>query len=134
MVKNFLFSRRPDRLWGFESKSTPKLSFDRSVLVSGHRTQIFFILEIFLIQLRVCYFVAPSLTIERFRNLLLLLSLANAVPLGSQFYGTQDHILLTLPTWRARSRIHILQGEGGPVIPPGTGFPFRPFSRLAGLQ
>jgi hypothetical protein len=30
------------------------------------------------------------------------------------------------------SRIYILQEEGGPVIPPGTGFPFHRFLRLAG--
>jgi hypothetical protein len=31
-------------------------------------------------------------------------------------------------------RIYILQEHGGPVIPPGTGFPFRRLLRLAGLQ
>jgi hypothetical protein len=31
-------------------------------------------------------------------------------------------------------RIYILQGQGGPVIPPGTGIPFRRLLRLAGLR
>jgi hypothetical protein len=31
------------------------------------------------------------------------------------------------------NRIYIPQEEDGPVIPPGTGFPFRRFLRLAGL-
>jgi hypothetical protein len=29
---------------------------------------------------------------------------------------------------------YILQEQGGPVTSPGTGFPFRPLLRLAGLQ
>jgi hypothetical protein len=32
------------------------------------------------------------------------------------------------------SRIYIPQEQGGPVIPPGTGFPFRRLLRLAGLR
>jgi hypothetical protein len=31
-------------------------------------------------------------------------------------------------------RIYIPQEQGGPVIPPGTGFPFRRLLRLAGLR
>jgi hypothetical protein len=50
---------------------------------SGTRDQFFFLLEILFRQLRVCYFVASSLTRERVCNLLLLLVLATAVPLGS---------------------------------------------------
>jgi hypothetical protein len=30
--------------------------------------------------------------------------------------------------------IYVLQWQGGPVIPPGTGFPFRRLLRLAGLR
>jgi hypothetical protein len=30
--------------------------------------------------------------------------------------------------------IFILQGQGGPVIPPGTGLPFRRLLRLVGLR
>jgi hypothetical protein len=38
----------------------------------------------------------------------------------------------TPPTWRARCRIYIPQEQGGPVIPPGTGFPFRRLLRFVG--
>jgi hypothetical protein len=61
---------------------------------SGTRDQFLFRLEIFFRQLWVCYFVAPSLTRGRVCNLLLLLVLASAVPIGSEARGTQDHILL----------------------------------------
>jgi hypothetical protein len=50
---------------------------------TGTRDQFFFLLEIFFRQLRVCYFVAPSLIRGRVYNLLLLLVLASTVPLGS---------------------------------------------------
>jgi hypothetical protein len=47
-----------------------------------------------------------------------------------------DHILLstffTFPTWTGGPRIYTLQGLGGPVIPPSTGFAFRRLLRLAG--
>jgi hypothetical protein len=39
-----------------------------------------------------------------------------------------------LPTWRARFPYLYSQEEGGPVIPPGTGFPFRRLLRLQGLR
>jgi hypothetical protein len=52
------------------------------------RDQLLFLLEIFLRQLRVCYFVAPSLTRGRVCNLLLLLVLTTAVPLGCESRGT----------------------------------------------
>jgi hypothetical protein len=38
----------------------------------------------------------------------------------------------TPPTWRARP-LYIPQEQGGPVLPPGNGFPFRRLLRLAGL-
>jgi hypothetical protein len=41
----------------------------------------------------------------------------------------------TPPTWRFRSPyIYIPQEQGGPVIAPGTGFPFRRLLRLAVLR
>jgi hypothetical protein len=49
---------------------------------SGTHDLFFFLLEIFFGQLRVCYFVTPSLTRRRVCNLLLLLGLASAVTLG----------------------------------------------------
>jgi hypothetical protein len=65
--------------------------------------------------------------------------LASSVPLGSEPRGTQDHILLSqflrLPQLGGPgSLIYIPQEQGGPVIPPGTGFPFRRLLRLAGLR
>jgi hypothetical protein len=104
---------------------------------SGIRDQFFFLLDIFFRQLGVCYFVAPSLTKRRVCNLLLLVVLASAVPLGPQSRETETRILsqsLGLPTWRAKSRIPIPQEHGGPDMPPGTGFPFRRLLRLAGLR
>jgi hypothetical protein len=106
---------------------------------SGTPDQFFFLLENFCKQLRVCYFVAPSLTRGRVCNLPLLLVFAITVTLGSESRGTQDHILLSqflrLPQPGGPGpRIYIPQEQGGPVIPPGTGFPFRRLLRLAGLR
>jgi hypothetical protein len=93
---------------------------------SGTRGQFFFLLEIFFRQFRVCYFVAPSLTRGRVCNLLLLLVLASAVPLGSESRGTRDHILLSkflriLQPGGPGPRIYIPQEQGGPDIPPALG-------------
>jgi hypothetical protein len=95
---------------------------------SGTRDQFFFLLRISFRQLRVCHFVAPSLTRGRVCNLLvkLLLGLARAVTLGSNSRRTHDHILLShlrLPQPGGPDpRIYIPQEQGGPVIPPGTVF------------
>jgi hypothetical protein len=70
-------------------------------------------------QLLVCYFMAPSLTRGRVCNLLFLLGLVGAVPLGSESRGTQDHILLSQFV-----RFHQPRGPGLRIcIPPGTGWP-----------
>jgi hypothetical protein len=99
-----------------------KLNYDRqsvgqSVLVSGTHlgpvTIFFFLLEVFFRQLRVCYFVAPSLTRGPVCNLRLLLVLASLVPRESRPYFIFP-ILETPPTWRAMSRY---------LYPPGTGRP-----------
>jgi hypothetical protein len=92
---------------------------------SGTRDQFFFLLEISFRQLRVCYFVAPSLTRGRVCNLLvqLFLGLARAVTLGSKSRRTHGLILLShlgLPQLGGPgSHIYIPQEQGGPVIPPG---------------
>jgi hypothetical protein len=84
------------------------------------------------------YFVAPSLTRGRVCNLLvqLLLGLARAVTLGSKSHRTHGHILLSHLRLHQPggpgSHIYIPQEQGGPVIPPGTGFPFCHVLRLAG--
>jgi hypothetical protein len=90
------------------------------------RDQFFFLPEICLRQLRVCYFAAPSLTKGRVFNLLLLLGVSSAVPLGSESLGTQDQILLSqffrLPQPGEPSlSLYIRQEQSGPVIPTGTG-------------
>jgi hypothetical protein len=106
---------------------------------SGTRNQFYFLLEIFFRQLRVCYFLAPTLTRGRVCNLLLLLFPASAVPLGSESRGTQDHILLSQflrppQPGGPGPRIYIPQEQGGPVISPGTGFLFGRLLRLARLR
>jgi hypothetical protein len=40
----------------------------------------------------------------------------------------------TSPGWRAKSPYLYPPGQRGPVIPPGTGFPFRRLLRLAGIR
>jgi hypothetical protein len=40
----------------------------------------------------------------------------------------------TPPTWRVMSSIYIPQKYGGPVILPGTGFPFHCLLSLVGLR
>jgi hypothetical protein len=107
---------------------------------SGTRDQFFFLLEISFKQLRLCYFVAPSLTRERGCNLLvqLFLGLARAVTFRSKPRRTHGHILL--PHLRLHQpggpapRIYIPQEQGGPVIPPGNVFHLRLLLRLAGLR
>jgi hypothetical protein len=81
-------------------------------------------------RLRVSWCVAPSLTRGWVCNLIvqLLLGLARAVTLESKSSRTHDHSLLShlrLPQPGGPGpRIYIPQQQGGPVIPPGTGFPF----------
>jgi hypothetical protein len=94
---------------------------------SGTGDQFFFLQEIFFRQLRICYFVTPSLMRRRVCNLLLLLVLASSSPLGFESLGTQDHSLLSqllrLPQPGGPGpRIYIPQEQGGPDIPQGIGF------------
>jgi hypothetical protein len=63
-----------------------------------------------------------------------------AVILRSESRGTQDHILLfqirASPNLEGQVPVftYIPHKEGSPVIPPGTGFPFRRLLQLAGLR
>jgi hypothetical protein len=105
---------------------------------SGTRDKIFFLFEIIFGQLRVCYFVASSLTRGRVCNLLLLLALAIAEPLGSE--SPQDSrpyfivpILETPPTWRARFPYLYPPVTGWPSYTPGHWVPFYRLLRLAEL-
>jgi hypothetical protein len=71
-------------------------------------------------------------------RLQLLLVLASAVILGSESRGNHDHILLSevrdSPNLEGQVPVFFPQEQGGPVIPPGTGFPFRRLLGLAGLR
>jgi hypothetical protein len=68
----------------------------------------------------------------------LLLGLARAVTLGSKSRRTHGHILLShlrlAQPGGPGPRIYILQEQGGPVLPPGTWFPFCRPLRLAGIR
>jgi hypothetical protein len=100
----------------------------KTVLVSGTRDQIFFL--IFFRQLQVCYFVAPSLTGGRVCNLQLLLvspaqSCSGLSPAGARPYYIVP-ILETPPQPGGPGpRNYFPQEQGVPVIPPGTGFSVR---------
>jgi hypothetical protein len=65
----------------------------------GTLDQFLFLLEIFFRQLRVCYFVAPSLTRGRVCNILLLLVLASAVTLGLQSLARGQICVLSAFCW-----------------------------------
>jgi hypothetical protein len=133
------------RIMGYEEYSESlelKLVYDRQSVgqsVFGTFDQFFFHLKIPFRHLRVCYFVAPSLMRGRVCNLRvqLLLGLARAVTLGLKSCRTHGHILLShlrlSQPGEPGPRIYILQEQGGPVIPPGTGFLFCRL-RLAGQR
>jgi hypothetical protein len=55
------------------------------------------------------------------------------VPRDSWSYFTVSELILPKPGGLG-PRIYIPQEQGGPVIPPGTGFPFRRLLWLAGLR
>jgi hypothetical protein len=64
--------------------------------------------------------------------------ICNAITHRLESCRTHNHILLShlrlpQPGWPG-SRIYTPQVQGGPVIPPGTGFPLRRLLRLAGLR
>jgi hypothetical protein len=125
-----------------------KLIYDRqsvgqSVLVSsthlGPATKLFFLLEILFTQLRVCYFVAPSLTRGRVCNLLYncFWALPEQSLLGEVSQSLQPYFTVsfeTPPTWRARFPYLYPPGTGWPSYTQGIGFPFCRLLRLAGLR
>jgi hypothetical protein len=81
----------------------------------GIRNQFFFLLEIFFPQLRVCYFVAPSLTKGKVWNLLLLLVLASAVRSGLSPEGLKA-IFYCPNSWDSPN----LKGQVPVFISPGN--------------
>jgi hypothetical protein len=88
-------------------------------------------------QLQVCWCGALSLMRDRVCCLQLLLILTSEVILWSESHGTHNHIILSDSSPQPGGpgpRIYIPQEQGGPVISPGTGFPFRHLLRLTGLQ
>jgi hypothetical protein len=63
----------------------------------------------------------------------------SAIILGSKSRGTHDHILLSQirdsPNLEGQLPVFVSpQEESGPVIPPGTGFPFLRLIRFAELR
>jgi hypothetical protein len=90
---------------------------------SGNRYQFLCLLEIFFRQLRVCYFVAPSLARGQVCNLLLLLVLASSAPRESIPYFIVP-VLETSPTWRARSPYLYPPLTGWLRCTPGHWVPF----------
>jgi hypothetical protein len=112
-------------LWPTNSQSV-----SQSVLVSGSQLEPMtrFLFSVW--RLQVSWNGAPSLMKGWVCNLLLqlLLGLARAVTLGSKSHRTHDEILLShlrLPQLQGPgSHIYIPQEQSGPVIPPGTGFPY----------
>jgi hypothetical protein len=118
-----------------------KLSYDRPVCLGvGSHLEPMIRLFFSVWQLRVSWREASSLTRRWVCNLLIqwLMSFSRAVTLGSKSRRTRDHILLS--RWRPSQpgepgpRMYITQEQGGPVIHPGTGFPFRRHLRLARLR
>jgi hypothetical protein len=98
---------------------------------SGTRGQFFFLLEISFRQLRVLYFVTPSLTRERVCNLLYNCFWAFPEQNSRPYFTVSSE---TPPAWRARSLYLYPPGTGGPVIRPDTEFPFYRLLRLAGQR
>jgi hypothetical protein len=104
---------------------------------SGTSDQFFFLLEISCRQLRVCYFIAPSLTRGRVCNLLYNCFWAlPEQPLLGRSPAELTAIFLShqrFPQPGGKgSHIYISQEQGGPVIPPGTEFPLHRLLQLAG--
>jgi hypothetical protein len=107
---------------------------------SGARDQFFFLLKISFRQLRVYYFVVPSLTRGRVCNL--LYNCFWALPERSLL--GQSRAELTPIFYCLIWDFHNLEGQVSifispknrvaPVIAPGTGFPFCCLLRLAGLR
>jgi hypothetical protein len=65
-------------------------------------------------------------------------AICSVITQWSESRGTCNRTLLShlrLPQpWGLGSRVYIPQEQGGPVIPPGTGFPLRCHFRLASYQ
>jgi hypothetical protein len=123
-------------MWNTSKLYCDRRSVGQSVLVSsthmGPRTR-------FLLLSVAGLLMWGALSDERTGRLQLLLARASIAILGSEPHGTHDHVLLSQigdsPNLEGQVPVFINpQEQGGPVIPPGTGFPFCHLLRLAGLQ
>jgi hypothetical protein len=136
---------RANSVWRTEVEVNLRTTVSRPVCLgarrpSGTSDQFFFPLEISFRQLWVCYFVAPSLTRGRVYNLLYNCfwalpeqSVLSRSPAELTIHILLSHLRLPQPGGPG-PRIYIPQEQGGPVIPPGTGFPLRRLLRLAELR
>jgi hypothetical protein len=81
-----------------------------------------------------CYFLSECCWLK----FVVLFLWGSVITQWSELRGTHNHTLLShLRLHQPEgpcSRIYIPQEQGGPVIPPGTGFPLRRLLRLAGLR
>jgi hypothetical protein len=86
-------------------------------------------------QLLICWCGTPFLTRGRICRLQLLLVLASSVRVTRDSWPYFTVSDLRLPqTGGSGPCIYVPQEQGGPVIPPGTGLPFRRLLRLAGQR
>jgi hypothetical protein len=79
-------------------------------------------------------YVTSSLTRGWVCHSQLLLALASPVTLRSESRGYHDHILLSQIRDSPKLEDQVPREQGGPVIPPDTGFTFRRLLRLAELR
>jgi hypothetical protein len=112
-------------------------SVGQRVLVSGSHLEVTATFFFSVSQLWVSSCSTPSLTRGRVCNLLVQLFLGHtrAVTLGSKSRRTRNHTSLShlrLPQPGGPGYIPLEQG--GPVIPPGTVFPFRRLFQIPGLR
>jgi hypothetical protein len=96
----------------------------------------------FFFKLNICCY-SPYVTTSLMRGWVCRLELqpvlVSALILRSESCKIHDHILLSQIRDSPQPevpgpRIYMPQEQGGPVIPPGSGFPFRRLLRLAGLR
>jgi hypothetical protein len=136
------YSNPPPHGWGLVSKLKSKLCYDRrsvgqSVLVSS--THLGLTTRFLLVETVAGLLMWDALSDER-TGLPFTIAAGPRqrvlswvrVPRESWPYFTVSNSRLPQPEGTG-PRIYIPQEEGGPVIPPGTGFPFRRLLLLAGL-
>jgi hypothetical protein len=133
-LRSFSPPGRPDRLWCPQLLYDWRFTANRFVLAT---IPVRLTTSNFIFQLNTCsynLYVTSSFRWGCVCRLQLLLVLASSVILRSESRGTHEHILLSQirdpPTWRARSPFLYSPEQVSPVVPSGTGFPFRRLLRL----